>query len=61
MIRTFKDKDTEAVFNRERCSKFANIARAAYRKLKMIDYAASLVDLKIPPGNKLEPLKKDRQ
>lgn len=39
----------------------ADIQRAALRKLQQLDIAKKLDDLRIPPGNKLEPLKGDRR
>ena len=60
MIRSFADKDTERLARRERVRRFANIDRAALRKLRMIDAAAALDDLRVPPGNRLETLKGDR-
>lgn len=60
MIRSFKDKETEKVFNRERSRKLPpEIHRRAKRKLLLIDSASSLDDLKIPPGNRLEQLTGD--
>lgn len=60
MIRTFADKDTEALFNGVRVRRFVNILAPARRKLEYLDAAASLDDLCAPPGNRLEALKKDR-
>lgn len=62
MIRSFRDKDTERVFRRERRTKFArSVQRAALRKLLILDAAESLDDLRVPPGNRLEKLAGDRQ
>ena len=60
MIRTFADKDTEALFNGTRVRRFANIEAAARRKLEYLDAASALTDLRVPPGNRLEALKGDR-
>lgn len=60
MIRTFADKDTEALFNGTRVRRFANIEAAARRKLEYLDAAGALTDLRVPPGNRLEALKGDR-
>lgn len=60
MIRSFADRDTERLANRERVRAFVNIERAALRKLAMLDAAAALEDLRAPPGNRLEALKGDR-
>ena len=62
MIKSFRCRDTEALFNRERVRKFGpDVERAAFRKLLMIDAAPSLDSLTIPPGNRLEALKGDRK
>lgn len=62
MIRSFRDRDTEAVFQGEPCGRFArSIQRAAQRKLRMLDSAESVDDLRIPPGNRLEKLVGKRQ
>lgn len=62
MIKSFRCRDTEALFNREQVRKFgANIERAAFRKLLMIDAASILDSLKVPPGNRLEALKGERK
>ena len=57
MIRSFKSTDTEALFNGKRVAKFANLEKAATRKLQMLDDAADLRDLMAPPANRLEALK----
>ncbi len=57
MIRSFRDRDTQAVFRGEPCGRFARgVQRAAQRKLRMLDAAESLNDLRVPPGNRLEKL-----
>ena len=60
MIKSFANKDTKMVFERKRSKRFSNIERAALRKLVMLNAATELSDLEIPPGNKLEALKRDR-
>lgn len=60
MIRTFADKNTEALFNGVRVRRFVNIEKPARRKLEYLDAAAVLEDLRVPPGNRLEALKGDR-
>ena len=60
MIRSFADRDTERLFRRERVSRFRSFDRIALRKLRMLDAAAGLTDLRSPPGNRLEKLKGDR-
>lgn len=62
MIRSFHDKDTERVLNRERVRKFGpDVQRLAQRKLAILDAAENLVDLRFPPGNRLEKLAGDRK
>jgi len=66
VIRGFKDRGTEDVFNgkntpaaRRTCPR--SIWSTAFRKLDQIDSAAELGDLSVPPGNRLEALKGDRK
>lgn len=61
MIKSFKSKDTEALFRLERSKRWANIERAALRKLVQLDLAVMIEDMRAPPGNKLEPLHGDRK
>ena len=62
MIKTFADKQTEKVWNREFSKKLpTDIQKVARRKLIMVHAASVLSDLKIPPQNKLEKLSKDRK
>ena len=61
MIRTFKDKETEKVYNQIFSRKLPNsIQKTALRKLIMIDNAEALEDLKVTPANRLEALKGER-
>jgi len=60
VIRTFADKNTEALFNGVRVRRLVNIEKPARRKLEYLDAAAVLEDLRVPPGNRLEALKGDR-
>ena len=60
MIRSFKCEYTEALSKGRRVKQFANIAKVARRKLRQIEIAGRLDDLKVPPGNHLEALKDDR-
>ena len=61
MIRSFKDKETEKIFNQEYSKKLpTNIQKVALRKLMLIDAAEKLSDLKIPPANHLEALSGNR-
>jgi toxin HigB-1 len=61
VIKNFKNRDTERLFRRERVKRFgADVQPRALRKLRMIDAATTLDDLKIPPANRLEKLKGNR-
>ena len=60
MIRSFACRKTERLFADEDVREFRAIERAARRKLLSIDAAATVGDLAIPPGNRLETLKGDR-
>lgn len=60
MIKSFANKETKLLFERRRSKRFANIERAALRKLVMLNAATELCDLEVPPGNRLEPLRGDR-
>jgi proteic killer suppression protein len=62
MIRSFRDKETDRVFQRERKTKIdSTLRRAVLRKLLMLDAAESLDDMRMPPGNRLEKLAGDRE
>ena len=62
MIKSFKCKETRKIFYRERSKKFPqDIQRTAMKKLWMLDAAPDLESLKVPPSNRLEPLKGDRK
>ncbi len=56
MIRSFGDKQTEALFGDQFVRAFQGIARPAKRKLVMVDAAKQLEDLRVPPANRLEKL-----
>jgi len=57
MIKSFKDKEVEKLFYREKSHKLLpSIQRIALRKLWMIDAATNISDLRIPPSNHLEKL-----
>lgn len=60
-IQSFNCKHTEALFQGERSRRFVNIETVAMRKLAMLNRAATLEDLRIPPNNHLEALKDDRK
>ena len=65
MIRSFRDRETEDIFN-GRDSKPARrccprgLWKIAARKLEQLDSAGDLQDLRVPPGNRLEPLSGNR-
>jgi proteic killer suppression protein len=58
MIRSYKDKEAEKIFNRERSLKLpVDLQRTALRKLRMLNRAINLNDLRVPPANRLEKMK----
>jgi len=61
VIRSFKDADTEALFNDELVPRFRAIERPARRKLLYLSRARVLQDLRVPPGNRLEALRGKRK
>jgi proteic killer suppression protein len=62
MIKGFKDREAERLFQREPALKLPQgMQRVALRKLRMLNRAKTLTDLRIPPANRLEGLKGDRQ
>jgi toxin HigB-1 len=61
VIRSFRDSDTEKVFQRELARRFQGIERLARRKLDQIHFSAKLSDLAAPGGNHLEALHGDRK
>jgi len=60
MIVSFKDADTEALAGGRRVRRFVNIEAVARRKLRQLQIAGRLDDLRVPPANRLEALKGDR-
>jgi len=62
MIRSFRDQETERVFRREGSRRLPPaLLRHAQRKLAILDGAETLQDLRVPPGNRLERLKGNRE
>jgi toxin HigB-1 len=59
MIRSFSCRDTKSLFEDRRSRRWHAIAPVAFRKLRYLDAAAALQDLRVPPGNRLEALKGD--
>lgn len=61
MIRSFRCADTESLAQGKRVRCFESIAIVARRKLRQLEIATRLDDLRVPPGNRLESLRGDRQ
>ena len=62
MIKSFRNRDTERVFDRQRVRQWpSGVLRAALRKLLILDAAENLADLRVPPGNRLERLRGSRE
>jgi toxin HigB-1 len=61
VIKSFKSRDAELLFNDEEVKQWRNLQNAARRKLNMLHAATKLSDLKIPPGDRLEKLAGDRR
>jgi proteic killer suppression protein len=59
MIKSFGDRRTQALFDDWWAPEFHGFARIAKRKLALVNAAARLDDLRMPPGNQLEKLKGD--
>ena len=60
MIVNFADKDTESIARGYRVKQFDSFARIAQRKLRQLEIAGSIQNLRIPPGNRLEKLAGNR-
>ena len=61
VIRSFADRDTERLWEREPVRRFPpDLRRVMLRKLGLVDAAVQLEDLRLPPGNRLEKLRGDR-
>lgn len=61
MIRSFRCADTESLARGNHVRRFESLSRVARRKLRQLEVAGRLDDLRVPPGNRLEALKGDRQ
>jgi len=61
MIKSFRCRHTQALFEGKRPRRFGAIAAVAERKLQMLDDAYALQDLRVPPGNRLEALRGSRE
>jgi proteic killer suppression protein len=60
MIVSFRDRETEALAGGRRVKRLASIETIARRKLRQLQIAGQLADLRVPPGNRLEALKGKR-
>lgn len=62
MIRSFKDDETRGIWEGRISRRLpVDIQQTARRKLRILDAAQNIQDLKSPPGNRLEPSRKDRK
>ena len=61
MIQSFKDSDTQQLFETRSNKRWAAIKTVALRKLDQIEASINLNDLRIPPANRLEALRGDRK
>jgi proteic killer suppression protein len=61
VIKSFRDRNAERLFDRRPTRRFgAEVQKVALRKLRMLDAATRLDDVRVPPGNRLERLRGDR-
>ena len=60
MIKSFRCTETQALARGGRVKRFVNIADVARRKIRQLEIAGQLNDLRVPPGNRLEALKGNR-
>jgi toxin HigB-1 len=61
MIRSFGDRETERLAARQPVRRLPmELQRSTLRKFRILDAATSLVDLRVPPGNRFEQLRGDR-
>jgi proteic killer suppression protein len=62
VIKTFKDAETQKIYQRERSRKLPpEIQQVALRKLRMINNSINIHDLRVPPANRLEKLSGNRE
>ena len=62
MIKTLKDNETQKIYQRERSRRLPpDIQQVALRKLRMLNNAININDLRVPPANRLEKLSGDRE
>lgn len=61
MIVSFKDSDTEWLASNTRVKRFEAFERIALRRLRQLQAAGTINDLRVPPGNRLEALRGDRK
>jgi proteic killer suppression protein len=61
MIQSFKDEDTYELFQERKNRRWQNLKVVALRKLDILDSASTLLDLRIPPNNRLEAMSGDRR
>ena len=62
MIQTFADQQTQKVWERKHVPRLGrDVQRAAQKKLRLLNAADSINDLRVPPGNRLEKLAGDRK
>lgn len=62
VIKSFANREAEAIFNGEFSRKFGRaVSKIGRRKLAMVDAAANITDLRVPPNNRLESLKGKRK
>ena len=61
MIQSFKCADTHSLFITRKSRRWRGIQGVALRKLDQLDASATLIDLRVPPDNRLEHLKNDRK
>jgi proteic killer suppression protein len=61
MIRSFRCADTRALADGVRVPRFVSIEKVARRKLQQLKIATTIQDLRVPPGNRLEALTRDRR